>query len=139
MKRIIIICISLLGLIVCSCQKISIGRERYLIGTWDVTVTAHIYGTFLGQDIDNTGELAPLLITFEEDGYGRVTEKKNKRNSYEITYKYREMKGIIEYSVNGEDRIWIVDRLTRDHFVFHTSEDQSTITSEVIYEGRKRE
>lgn len=142
MKRILIICISLLGLIVCSCQKIGIGREHYLIGTWDVVVTGHISGTFAGSEIDNTGNLKSLLITFYEDGKGKMVDKKNKRNSSEFTYKYREIKGIIEYTVNGKDQTWTVDKLTRDYFLFHSTESTAamgTITAEVTYEGRKKE
>lgn len=122
MKRIIFISLSFLLLCVCSCQEEL--PENLLIGTWDVTVTVQIeehgiaYGSSPETIYDN------WIFTFNKDGSGKIVDSKDSRTSSAFTYLYHQEEGIIDYEMNGIPNKWIVDKLTRTEFRFH-SDDES--------------
>ena len=142
MKSFFVTCLSLLSLMICSCQK-NQDLERYLPGTWEVSVTAHLKASVVGVSAEQTLDQGTWLITFEDDGYGEMVDKYDSRNSSEFTYHYRKNKGVIDYRMDGKDHRWIIDELTRDYFLFHSNEDSSigniiSASSKLTYEGRKK-
>ena len=123
MKRIIIVFLSLLLLFVCSCKKQT--PDNLLLGTWEVQVSVR------GGSAGIAGNGEPVVIidnwifTFEEDGHGMIEDAKDSRVSSPFTYQYHEKEGIIDYDMNGIRNKWIIDKLTRNEFHFHSLDDSS--------------
>ena len=112
MKRNLILILSLLCLIVCSCQKEN-NPQDMLIGTWDVTAT-------ITDQSGSSQESKGWSFTFREDGTGTVTIA----DVLDFTYQYISENNTIRYSMAGiVDNTMYVDALTKDSFIFHTTEN----------------
>ena len=137
MKRVVIIALSFLCAIVCSCNKNE--PQNLLKGTWEVSV---ILRWEMASFRDGVWH-----FTFGKGGKGEIVNVKDLDKSFVFKYKYHEGNNTITYELNGNPYVWEVDELTNYTFRFHSSNNvtedllgyATRDDMEVIFDGKKIE
>lgn len=134
MKKISVLVLSLLCVLLNSCQKAS--QEYSLVGTWEVSSKTTITTGNTEVTINNPVQ----YYKFEEWGEGKIIPLETSTELQEMddwffTYVYDKEKNIIEFETwtKKEKSFWIVDRLTNVSFTCHASSNGSSTT----FNGKK--
>ena len=132
MKRVIIIVLSFLCAIVCSCKK---EPQDLLIGSWEVSISVQYDISIGGANANTTTDGGTWYYTFEEGGHGRMVDVNDVTRRYEYTYQYDDLFNsiLLRRENASKDTVLEIDVLTKETFVFHSS-DVSTYGS--IYTGK---
>ena len=110
MKKKIVLIVSLLGLLVCSCKKED--PQHLLVGTWEATASVSPQGNPAGAL-----EVKGIVFTFEADGKGSFAIA----DVLDFTYQYIKENNTIRLQ-GGIDNTLYIDSLNKDSFVFHSTE-----------------
>ena len=107
----LVLIVSLLGLLVCSCKKEE-DPQLLLVGTWEATASVSPHGNpAVAQEV--TG----IIFTFEADGKGSF----GVGDVLDFTYQYVKENNTIRLQ-GGIDNTLFIDSLTKDSFVFHSTD-----------------
>lgn len=110
MKNRIVLIVSLLGMLVCSCKKED--PQHLLIGTWEASASVSPQGNPAGAL-----EVKGIVFTFEADGTGTFAIA----DVLDFTYQYIKESNTIR--LQGEiDNTLYIDSLEKDSFIFHSTE-----------------
>ena len=110
MKKGIILILSLLGMLVCSCKKED--PQLLLIGTWEATASVSSQ-----NNPASAQEVKGIVFTFEENGKGSFSVA----DDIDFTYQYIKENKTIRLQ-GGIDNTLYIDSLKKDSFVFHSTE-----------------
>lgn len=111
MKRRIVLIVSLLGLLVCSCKKEE-DPQLLLVGTWEASASVSPQGNPAGAQ-----EVTGIVFTFEANGKGSFAVA----DVLDFTYQYVKENNTIRLQ-GGIDNTLYIDSLNKDSFVFHSTE-----------------
>ena len=110
MKKGIILILSFLGVLVCSCKKED--PQLLLIGTWETTASVSSH-----NNPASSQEVKGIVFTFGENGKGSYAVA----DVIEFTYQYIQENNTIRLQ-GGIDNTLYIDSLKEDSFVFHSTE-----------------
>ena len=110
MKKGIILILSLLGVLVCSCKKDD--PQLLLIGTWEATASVSSH-----NNPASAQEVKGIVFTFGEKGKGTFTIA----DVIDFTYQYNKESKTIRLQ-GGIDNTLYIDSLKEDSFVFRSTE-----------------
>lgn len=123
MKRVVIITLSFLCAIVCSCKK---EPQKLLEGVWEVSVEV-TYKADIGETTtEKTFDGGVWYYTFYKEGNGKRVKTDDVDDSYQFTYLYHEEDNTIDFITNGISSAWVVDVLTNNSFFCHSSNASSS-------------
>ena len=133
MKRVIIIVLSFLCAIVCSCKK---EPQDLLIGDWEVSISTEYDATVNGTNMNKTIDGGIWYYSFEENGQGRRVMKDDISSRFEFSYQYDRLFNsiICKFEKPASETIMEIEVLTKDSFVFH-SESEATLGSIYTLKG----
>lgn len=106
----IVLIVLLLGMLVCSCQKED--PQHLLVGTWEASAMVSPQGNPVGAQ-----EVKGIVFTFEANGKGSFAIA----DVIDFTYQYIRENNTIRLQ-GGIDNTLYIDSLTKDSFVFHSTE-----------------
>lgn len=109
MKRIVLI-LSLLGMLVCSCKKED--PQVLLTGTWEATASVSSH-----DNPASAQEVKGIVWTFGEDGKGSFSIA----DVLDFSYQYIKEDNTIRLQ-GGLHNILYIDSLEKDSFIFHSTE-----------------
>ena len=128
MKRIKVLILSLLCVLLYSCQK---DQQDLLVGIWEVSSKT----TQTTGSTETTRDNPILYYKFEASGEGRIiipetTPVISVIDDLFFTYTYDKEKQTIVFEswAKKEKSSWIVDKLTDDSFICHSSANGSSTT-----------
>lgn len=138
MKRVVIIALSFLCAIVCSCKK---EPQDLLIGDWEVSITvqyeANIGGGITVEPVDG----GTWYYTFGENGRGRMVDATDATRRYNFTYEYDGLFNEVLFRRENEskDSVLEIDVLTKDSFVFRNNNVSAfgILTGVATYNGKR--
>ena len=111
MKKGIILILSLVGILVCSCKK-EPDPQLLFIGTWKATATVTPHNeSAVAQEVKG------IVFTFGENGKGSFAMA----DVIEFSYQFIKENNTIRLR-GGIDNTLYIDSLKEDSFVFHSSE-----------------
>ena len=134
MKKIIIL-LSLLCAIVCSCQK---SPQDLLLGTWQIMKIERT-GSIGGVEAHETTEMEDqnAFFIFSDGGNGMYQQKDNVQ-TFSYLFNEETTTIILTYKNSDRESVCSVETLTKDEFVFRTTSTLGSIANlSALYFCRK--